>query len=264
MRTRILLAAVLLAAVLTPAAMADDMAVIDAATAGTVVIAEPYFSVSCLAEGTVTMSVSDDHGALCYERMATGEDGLFVSDAVYLPVQEGNTAYTVVIASAAGTWSFRVVRTLGYQHGLHACAGTYPFAAAAGRPSDERIMLVPVRDGIRVFPLVAGSVWQVGTVTCTVQDGALTASVRFAEGVTGDEPRVEVALRAREIAGLTDAGPGILRAADGESVDLGNAGAVAVWVGVNVSFDPAVCLNAPAEGPEDQELLWRRMVEAAD
>lgn len=262
MRTRILwlLAAL---ALLCACASAEDMAVIDAATAGTVVMTEPYFTVSCPAEGIVTMTVSDDHGALCYERRALSDDGLFVSDAVYLPLQEGNTAYTVEITSESGTWSFSLVRTMGYLSGLHASAGTYPFAAAAGRPSDERIMLVAAVDGTRSFPLVAGSAWEVGTVICTVEDGQLTVSVQLNEGVTGGDADVEVALHAYEIAGLTDAGNGIRCAAAGEPIDLENAGAVAVWVGMTVSFNPALCLNAPEDGPGDQDLLWRRMVDAA-
>ena len=258
-----ILASLAAALLLAIPAQAEDMAVIDASEVSTAVITQPYFTVSCPAEGTVLMTITDEYGALCYERLENCVSGTFVSDAVYLPMQEGNTRYTVEVTSDAGTWQLGVVRTLAYLRGQHASAGTYSFASAAGRPSGERIMLIAGTDGTRSFPLIANNAWQVGTVTCEVADGQLLVSTELAEGVTGSEPRIEVALSAREIAGLTDAGSGILCAGAGEPVDLGDAGAVAVWVGMTVSFEPALCGNAPQDGPEDQALLWRRMCDAA-
>lgn len=111
--------------------------------------------------------------------------------------------------------------------------------------------------------MVANDAWQVSTVVCRVESGQLQVRTEMADGVTGTDPRIEVALNAREIAGLTDGGSGICCLSPGEAVDLGNAGVVAVWIGMSVSFDPARCGNAPDTYPEDQVLLWRRMQDAA-
>ena len=124
-------------------------------------------------------------------------------------------------------------------------------------------MLVPATEGSLTFPLVANDAWQVGTVVCRGESGQLQVRTEMADGVTGTDPRIEVALNAREIAGLTDGGSGICCVSPGEAVDLGNAGVVAVWIGMSVSFDPARCGNAPDTYPEDQALLWRRMQDAA-
>ena len=110
-------------------------------------------------------------------------------------------------------------------------------------------------------PMYASGAYELGTVTFTVQSGALTVSAAIAPGVDGaiDSAKVYVATSALDVQNLGTRSFAGLEGALNNAISLGGAGYAAVYVKLTVSFDPIGVPGSPATLLEGQEELWRRM-----
>ena len=228
---------------------------------GPVTTAESMITVSCPAEGAVRLRITGPDGALFYDTAGSAANGIFVSESIYLPLRGGNTVYTVTVSSDLGTRSVSVTRTQPYLERVHASAGTLPLSVLTGWQSDERILLLRNEDGERRFPLTAGGLYLLGEAVCSVCDGHLTVCLEETPDaqITVQNAIVHVAFTADALTSLIRGSEGVLAAEPGTSIDLQGHEIAVAWVGLTVSFDPALLGPAPQIVDPEQVILWQEL-----
>ena len=218
-------------------------------------------AVACPAEGAVRLRITGPDGNVVYDAADRAVNGFFVSESVYLPLRGGNTRYTVSLTDDTGTRTAEVTRTQPYLEGVHASAGTLPLSAVTGRPGRERILFLRNEDGERRFPLVAGGVYRLGEAVCAVSGGWLTVSLEILPEARAllREAQVRAAFTADAVAGLIQPDEDAVPAGPDEPIDLRGHAIAAVWIGLTVSFDPAVLESVSQNADPEQILLWQEM-----
>lgn len=228
---------------------------------GPVTTSGSMIAVACPAEGAVRLRITGPDGSLFYDTTGFSVNGRFTSEAIYLPLQNGNTVYTVTLTSDLGTRTATVTRTQPYLERVRASAGTLPLSAVTGRQSEERILLLRNENSEQCFPLVAGGLYVIGEAVCTISDGWLTVRVELLPEakVSVAKSRVRVAFTADDIPILPHTDEGVLAGQPGEPIDLQGHDIAVVWVGLTVSFDPALTDSAPKSADPEQVRLWQEM-----
>lgn len=244
-------------------ALADGALLIDASATDAVTTSEVYVNVTCPAEGTVTVTVSDEHGAVCYEGLRFNASGWFYTGDLYLPLQDGTTRYQVEVSSDAGTYRVNVTRTQPRITGIRAYAAGFPLSAVSGRARNVCVTMLDPAAGDVTVPLVAGGLYRLGSVVFHVADGTVTAEAVPEEAAAAEitASRVYTAFSVEEVAAMAE-GRGTSAAGTlGLPMSLGSAPVAAVLVELTVSFDPAALDSVTADPMPGQTELWQRMVD---
>ncbi|MGN1021262.1 MAG: hypothetical protein ACI4O7_12925 [Aristaeellaceae bacterium] len=225
-----------------------------------------YLRIACPIEGEqqVTVTVADDSGSVVYQRDYGLCSGLFRSEDIYLRLQGSQTLYSITVDAGGQVSACSINRTMPRLTGNAACSVGYPLSALSGSGSWKTATLLDLEqlegDSLTV-PMYASGAYELGTVTFTVQGGALTVTAAIAPGVDGtiDSAAVYVAtdaLDAQNLGTRSFSGPeGQLNSA----ISLNGARYAAVYVKLTVSFDPLGVPGSPATILDGQEELWRRM-----
>lgn len=244
-------------------ALADGALLIDATATQSVTTSEVYVNVTCPAQGTVTVTVSDEHGAVYYEGLRGDVSGWFYTGDLYLPLQEGTTRYRVDVSSEAGAYSVDVTRTQPRIAGVKAYAAGFPLSTVYSRAGNVCVTLVTPSDGDVTVPLVAGGIYRLGSVILHVSGGTVTAEAVPEEGAGAEitAGRVYLASGVEDVMALADGRFTGAAGALGMPMSLGDAEVIAVMVELTVSFDPASLHSTTADPQPGQTQRWQRMVD---
>lgn len=270
------LMAFLLAVMLLPLAGASagedvyiisDAAQVSGCTPGELQSDRSYLRVGCqLQEETgVTLSVTDENGELVYQRSYGLCSGRFSSEDIFLRLSGSQTDYRVSLQAGAQCYAFGVRRVQPRLTNVSACSAGYPLSRMTGADTWRCATLLDLSamEGTSMtVPLCAGDAYELGTVTFTVNGGALTVSVAMMDGVDAsiDKGTVYVATTALEAQTLGKKNFSGLKGRLNQSIALSGAGYAAVYVALTVSFDPQGLPDAPDGLLDGQEFVWQRML----
>ncbi len=245
-------------------AQADGALLIDASATDSVTTSEVYVNVTCPAEGAVSVTVSDEHGAVCYEGLRFSAGDWFHTGDLYLPLEEGTTRYLVEVSSGAGTYRVTVTRTQPRITGVKAYAAGFPLSAVSGRARNICVTLLDLAEETVAVPLVAGGLYRLGSVVFHIADGTVTAEAVLEDAANAEitASRVYTASSVRGVAAMAENRGPSAAGTLGLPMSLGDAPVVAVLVELTVSFDPAALECTTADPVPGQTELWQRMVDA--
>lgn len=225
-----------------------------------------YLRIACPIEGEqqVTVTVADDSGSVVYQRDYGLCSGLFRSEDIYLRLQGSQTLYSITVDAGGQVSACSVNRTMPRLTGNAACSVGYPLSALTGSGSWKTatfLDLTQLEGSSMTVPMYASGAYELGTVTFTVQSGALTVSADITPGVDGtiDSAKVYVATDALDAQNLGTRSFAGLEGALGSPISLGGASYAAVYVKLTVSFDPVGVPGSPVTLLDGQDALWRRM-----
>lgn len=244
-------------------ALADDVCVLDAASAGAVTTDRSYVRVVCAdAQGRVTVSVRSEDGSLIYEKDHGECSGAFRSDEIYLPLNSSRAAYALTLTAGQQVYDFAVVRCLPRMTGAAACSAGVPMAQITGSASRQSVTVIDMQamDGMSIsVPMHAGSLYTLGSVTFSVKDGKLTVSASLDSSAQAvlDSARVLVAVNALEAEQLESRSFSGITGTLNDPIDLHGEPYAIVYVKLAVSFDPGSAAPADAAVSNDQQSLWQ-------
>ena len=264
MRNRfwLLLTALLL---LCGCALAEDVCTIDLDKApGTVSTTLDYIRVTCTpAEtGRVSVTVTAPDGGVCYSRDYGEQSGSFRSESICL--RGGSTAVTYQVRVDAGTQTFsvQVEKRLPRMKGAAGCAAGYPLSAIGAGSGWEALTLleVPASGTSSVtVPLCAGGSHAVGTAVFTVSPDSVLVRTAPAAGASIDSCTVLVASTAAQAMRITQNDSGCAAGRTDSAISFGGADCIAVYLRLQVSYDPNTAEAISSLTLSGQRELWSRM-----
>lgn len=262
---RILLMLLALACLIFPAC-AEDVQIVDVSAAASVSMDENYLRVTCpvFGEQQVTVTVTDAWGGLQYQRDYGLCSGTFRSEDIYLRLDGGGTVYYVTVQAGDTAYSLTVNRVMPRLTNNVACSAGYPLAMLSGNGAWQSATILDVsalEGSDMTVPMVASSMYTLGTVTFSVSGGKLTVSAEISGGIDGsiDSARVYVATNAVEAQGLGGRHFMGLTGRLNERIDLGGTPYAAVFVELRVSFDPSGVPGMSNTLQDGQDTLWMLM-----
>lgn len=233
---------------------------------GTYATDRDYLRIACPIDGEqqVTVTVADEGGSVVYQRDYGLCSGLFRSEDIYLRLQGSQTLYSITVDAGGQVSACSVNRTMPRLTGNAACSVGYPLSTLTGSGSWKTATLLDLAQlegGTLTVPMHASGSYALGTVTFTVQGGALSVSADIAPGVDGviDSAKVYVATDALDAQNLGTRSFAGLEGSLDSAIDLNGASLAAVYVKLSVSFDPIGVPASPETLLEGQEELWQRM-----
>lgn len=264
-----LLALCLLLLPLAPA-LADDVCVIDSsAFAAGVETDKNYVSIICPVEteSPVLVSIYQRDGSLTWQRDYGMRSSPVKTEDIYLRLQGVSTTYHAEIRVADTVIRFPIVRKLARLRHNAACTAGYPLRSITGRDTWESVTLLDVRataGAAAIVPVYASEAYHFGTASMTVLDGALTVSISPAAHVDGTVDSAKVYVAASTATAAQFGQPtftGTIGALN-QPIRLPASDIIAVYVELDVSFDPAtVPIGAPEFDPQ-QIVLWQQLLPA--
>lgn len=229
--------------ILPVVALADDVCIVEDASAAThVTTGCSYLKVLCplAEESNVILTVRDEWGTLIYQRNYGRCSGIFRSRDVHLPVEGDSCDYTVTLTTDAGEYAFTVTRERPMITDTAVYAGGLTLAEMNGG-SPYKYALVLDLDALNkataTVPMLAQG-RQIGEVYFSVLDGALTVSAGLQ--VQGQIDKANVYIATDAITAHTFGAnrfTGTKTRLDRE-IRLGNAPYAAVMVQLTVTYDP--------------------------
>ncbi len=243
-------------------ALAEDVCTVkDAAAAGHVTTSCSYLRVQCplAGEAPVVLTVRDEWGTLIYQRDYGLCEGNFRSRDVHLPLEGGGCTYTVTLSAGDEEYAFTVTREKPLLTDSAVYAGGLTLPEMAEGPEDGYAVVLDLAalDGqTAVAPMLAGGL-QIGEVSFTLAEGALTVSARLTVEGSIDKANVYVAADA-----LTAATFGAKRFTGTKArldrpIDLGDSPYAAVMVQLTVTYDPDTA--QPLRMTEEMEEAYERL-----
>lgn len=214
-------------------------------------------------EALVTLTITGENGKTVYSRDFGLCAGSFRTEDIYLGLKGSRSVYNVTLQVGDKIYVFPVERVASRISGSAACTAGYPLSEMTGAKNWRMAMLLPVTDGTVTVPVYAAGAYEVGSAFLTVADGTLTVSVTMDGAADGsvDSAKIYVAANADEAAQL---GKNKFSGATGKldkAIPLGDAEIIAVYVKMEVTFDPSGAAAVSVEPLADQEALWLQMME---
>ena len=259
----------LICCLLMPAALAEDVCVVqDAAAASRLTTDCPYLRVQydLPGEAEVTLTVHDQWGSMIYQRYYGLCSGSFVSRDVHLPLEDAGCDYIVTLQAGGEEHTFTVTREMPKLTDTSVFAGGMTLKELCGGSSRKYAVvldLCALNEATATAPMLAEG-RQIGEVYFSVLDGVLTVSASlFAEGEI-DKANVYIATDAITASTMgTNHFTGVKTRLN-RAIDLGDAPYAAVMVQLTVTYDPAgmeTYQMSPAEQENYRELQenWQLM-----
>ena len=234
----------LMCGLLMPAALAEDVCLVqDASAVNHVTTPCPYLRVQLplAAETNVTLTVRDAWGYLIYQRDYGVCSGTFSSRDVHLPIDGESCDYIVVLATDGGEYAFTVTREQPMLTDTAVYAGGLTLEEVnGGSPYKYAVVLdMDAMNGCTaVAPMLAAG-QQIGEVRFAVQDGALTVSASLLVDGTIDKASVYVAGDAITAQSLGSSHFSGVKTKLDREIPLGDTPYAAVMVQLTVTYDPA-------------------------
>lgn len=259
-----MLTLLLILCMLPVAALADDVCIVEDASAATHVSTGcSYLRVLCPLEGetNVILSVRDEWGSLIYQRNYGVCSGSFRSRDIHLPVEGESCDYTVTLTTDAGEYAFTVTREQPMITDSAVYAGGLTLAEINGG-SPYKYALVLDLDALNeetaIVPMLAQG-RQIGEVYFSVLDGVLTVSASLS--VQGQIDKANVYIATDAITAQTFGAnrfTGTKTKLDRE-IRLGDIPYAAVMVQLTVTYDPAAA--QPFRMGEEEEEAYLLLLE---
>lgn len=214
-------------------------------------------------EAAVTLTITGENGKTVYSRDFGLCAGPFRTEDIYLGLKGSRTVYDVTLQVGDEVYAFPVERVASRISGSAACTAGYPLSEMTGAKNWRMATLLPVSDGTVTVPVYATGAYEVGSASLTIAGGTLTVSVTMDSAADGsiDSAKVYVAANADEAAQLGKSKfSGVTGKLD-KAIPLGEAEIIAVYVKMEVTFDPSGAAAVSVEPLADQEALWLQMME---
>lgn len=229
---------------LPAAALAEDVCVVEDASAAThVTTGCPYLQVQCNLPGEtdVILSVHDEWGGLIYQRYYADCSGTFRSRDVHLPLEGDSIDYNVTLATADGEYTFTVTREQPMLTDTAVYAGGLTLQEMNGGSSRKYAVVLDLdalNEETAIAPMLAGGM-QIGEVYFSVLDGTLTVSAALSVEGRIDKANVYIATDAITASTFgANRFTGTKTRLD-KAIPLGDAPYAAVMVQLTVTYDPA-------------------------
>ena len=262
-----ILAALLLLLLLAAPALAEDVCVVDDASAASHITTDAsYLRVGCPLSGSVpvTLSIRDSWGYLVYQRDYGTRSGAFRSEDVYLRRDGKSTVYTVTLSCGDDAHEFRVTLQAPRLTDSSVTAHGLSLAEITGK-RDNRFVVILDTDALEgstlSAPLVSGGL-QLGYASFTLEDGELTVSAMLTVDGKIEKSTVYVARDAMTAATLGSSRFTGTKTKLNRAVSLGRTPYAAVTLQLTVSYDEATS-QYHWEDPlylEEQHRLWEMML----
>lgn len=262
-----ILAALLLLLLLSAPALAEDVCVVDDASAASHITTDAsYLRVGCPLPGSVpvTLTIRDGWGYLVYQRDYGTCSGAFRSEDVYLRLDGKSTVYTVTLSCGDDAHEFRVTRQAPRLTDGGVTAHGLSLAEITGK-RDNRFVVILDTDELEgstfSAPLVSGGV-QLGYASFTLEDGELTVSAMLTVEGKIEKSTVYVARDAMAAVTLGSSRFTGTKTKLNRSVSLGRTPYAAVMLQLTVSYDEATgqYLQEDPLYLEEQHRLWEMML----
>ena len=256
----------LLALLLCAPALADDVYVVeDASAARSVTTDRSYLRVCCQLPGEtpVTLTIRDDWGYLTFQRDYGLRSGSFRSEDVYLRLDGSQTCYNVTLQAGSQTHAFRVTRV----QPMLTDTGVYAHGLSLGEMNGSRgnkfaVLIDPyaLEGSTLSVPLVSGGA-QVGYASFAVARGELTVSAMLTAEGRIEKSTVYVARDAATAMTLGSNRFTGTKTKLNRAVALGGTPYAAVMVQLTVSYDGATAMPLQPDRwfLEEQAWLWDMM-----
>ncbi len=250
-----------------PAALADDVCVIeDASSVSAVATDRSYLRVCCPhpGDGPVTLTIRDAWGGLVYQRDYGVCRGAFRSEDVYLRLDGVTSAYQVTLTCGDSSYQVRVTREQPLLTDSGVYADGLPLSQLTGRRGNKSVVILDadvLSGSTLTVPLVSGD-GQLGYVNFTVVDGELVVSADLTVEGRIEKSTVYVARDAVTAATLGSNHFSGTKTKLNRSVALRGTPYAAVLVQLTVVYD-AGTVQVYLPDPrylEMQEDLWELMV----
>lgn len=268
-----LLALLLMMTLLCPAALADEqLCMLDlAALPDSLSTTSSYISAVCaLSESTqISIAIYDAWGSLTYQRNYGMCSGQFRSEDIYLRLNGGATSYRLQAMLGNEVRETMITRSLPRLENNIACTSGYPLTKVNGRDTRLSVTLLDVNAlsaAPVTVPVQASSLYELGTVTFSLQDGFLYADAALDPNLNAviSDSAVFVASTSVSAANLDSSRFHGIQGMLNSMIDLQGAECVAVLVRLSVSFDPASALPDMETELPGQEDLWLRLMQQTE
>lgn len=263
------------------AARADDTCLIDATSVGSEVTTDcSYIRVTCPSPNAceATLTVRGPDGSVCYQRSYQVCTTDFTSEEIYLRMDGKETRYQLQLEAGTNRFDFTVVRRLPRMENMAACSTGYPLSSMTGDSTWKSVTMIDVQalEGRSLtVPLQSCGSYEIGCVTFSIRNGQLTATAQPLPGVDIHDATVFAAASSIAILSLnasnaygakktkTSAFSGMTGSLN-QPIDLYGAPYIAVYLELNVSFDPLSANPAPALLLDGQYDCWMKMLNNTD
>lgn len=225
-----------------------------------------YLSATCTLEDAapVSIAVYDNQDNLVYQRNYGQCMGSFRSEEVYLRLNGGDSVYRLRADVGGSVRETLVTRKQPRLENNIACSSGYPLSMLTGRESRCSVTLLDtaaLAEAPVTVPLQSSGMFDLGTVTFSLQDGCLLAEALLHEDLRAEVNDDQVCVAATSIGAenLDSTRFTGIRSTLDTPIDLQGAPYVAVFVRLTVSFNPSGSRLHPVVELEGQQELWEQL-----
>ncbi len=254
---------------LIPCALADDVCLLDPSIDARVETDRNYIRLSLPIGGSgaagVSVRICDPDGQTVYQRNYPDCEGSFRSEDIFLRLEGAETDYTVTVdmqGSENTSYVSHVIRRLSRLENNTACSAGLSLKTVTGKKSWLSVTVLDLeqlRNQDETVAIHASNAYSLGSVTFSLSNGELSASLTLPDDCTLHSSTMDVALTAVDAQSLGTKTFHGLRTTVNHPVNVGDADYVCILLQLRVSYSPAGLPGSPAMNTNEQKTLWENM-----
>ena len=243
---------------------ADDVFSVTPASMDQAETDRDYIRISCPAEGSLCLTITNNNGQTVYQRFYTDCDETFQSEDIYLRLENEKTDYTVTVDSGKDSYVCHVIRKPARLENSKACSSGLSLKTVTGKKNWLSVTVLDVSElkkESETYPIYASQAYTLGSVTFSLNQGKLTASLSLPEDCACElvSSSMDVALTAVDAQNLGTKTFHGLHTTAGTPVNVGDADYVCVLLQLRVSYNPDGLPEGSAGNSQEQKTRWENM-----